>query len=83
MIAALVEKGVAIIGIDCAGLHSGKEHTPTDQYCADRNVFVVENLCSLGEVLSGKKSSIFRTKTYPMNFTGMSGLPCRVIAEIL
>lgn len=82
LIAALVEKGVAIIGIDCAGLRSGKEHTLTDQYCADRNVFVVENLCSLGELLSGKKSARFTAHTYPMNFTGMTGLPCRVIAEL-
>jgi kynurenine formamidase len=82
LIAILVEKGVAIIGIDCAGLRSGKEHTPTDQYCADRNVFVVENLCSLRELLSGKITNIFKANTYPMNFTGMSGLPCRVIAEL-
>ncbi len=82
LIAALVDKGVAIIGIDCAGVRSGSEHSKMDQYCADRGVFVVENLCSLQEVLLAEKSARFSARTYPMNFTGMTGLPCRAIARI-
>ena len=78
LIEALLEKGVSIIGIDFAGIRRGKEHTPADQKCADRGAFVVENLCNLGEIC-GKQ---FTAHTYPMNYTEMSGLPCRVVAEV-
>ena len=55
---------------------SGKEHTPTDSYCASNNVFIIENLCNLGLILG---NSIINT--YPMNYVGLTGLPCRVVAE--
>ena len=77
LIDALLERKIAIIGIDFAGVRRGREHTPADQKCADRNTFVVENLYGLKEV-SG--SCIMHV--YPMNCTGITGLPCRVIAEI-
>ena len=77
LIDALLEKGVSIIGVDFAGVPRGKEHTPTDQNCADHGVFIVENLCNLKSVV-GKCV----VHTYPMNFTDMTGLPCRVIAEV-
>ena len=76
LIDALLEKGVSIIGVDFAGVRRGKEHTPTDQYCADRGVFIVENLCNLKSVV-GKCV----VHTYPMNYADMTGLPCRVVAE--
>ena len=79
LIDVLLDKGVSIIGVDCAGVRRSKEHTPKDQYCADRGVFIVENLCNL-EKLCGKKDIIINT--YPMSYAEMSGLPCRVIAEI-
>ncbi len=82
LIDILLEKSISIIGIDFAGIRRGKEHTPKDQYCADKGVFIVENLCNLDQVLEGKKHNNFVAKTYPINFEGMSGLPCRVIAEI-
>lgn len=78
LIETLVEKHISIIGIDFAGVRRGKEHTPMDQYCADRGVFIVENLCCL-KPLAGKTPLIFNT--YPMNYAELSGLPCRVIAE--
>ncbi len=65
------------IGIDCAGIKTGKRHPETDQYCADRGVFIVENLCGLKEIVG---SCVINT--YPMNYAGMSGLPCRVIVEV-
>ena len=80
LIDLLLEKGVSIIGIDCAGVRRGKEHTAKDQYCADRGVFIVENLCNLRSVLDACGLCIVHT--YPMNYAGMTGLPCRVIAEI-
>lgn len=80
LIDALLDKGIAIIGIDCGGIRRGKEHTPKDQLCADRGVFVVENLCGLQAVVSA--GGHFTAYTFPVHFVGMSGLPCRVIAEI-
>lgn len=80
LIDVLVEKGVSIIALDFGGVRRGKEHTPKDQYCADHGVFVVENLCGLRKIL--KRSSTFIAHTYPMNFTELTGLPCRVLAEI-
>lgn len=81
LIEALVEKQISIIGLDCSGIRRGSEHIPKDQYCADRNVFVIENLCNLGELCGCEKK--IEMNTYPMNYLEMSGLPCRVIAEIL
>ncbi len=77
LIDALLERKISIIGIDCAGIKTGKRHPETDQYCADRGVFIVENLCGLKEIVG---SCVINT--YPMNYAGMSGLPCRVIAEV-
>lgn len=80
LIDALLEKHVSIIAIDCAGVRRGKEHTPKDQYCADRGVFIIENLCNLQEVIAN--GGRFTACTYPMNYADITGLPCRVIAKI-
>lgn len=82
LVETLLEKHISIIGIDFAGIRRGKEHTPKDQYCADKGVFIVENLCNLDEVLQGKPFNTFTANTYPISFEGLSGLPCRVVAEI-
>lgn len=82
LIHELLERGISIIGIDFAGVRRGREHTPKDQYCADRGVFIIENLCNLGSLLGGEKQKSFLAHTYPMNFADMTGLPCRVVAEI-
>jgi kynurenine formamidase len=80
LIAALVGKGISIIGLDFAGVRRGKEHTPKDQWCADRGVFIIENLCNLKALVEG--GAPFTVATYPMSLTGVTGLPCRVIAKI-
>lgn len=80
LIDALLDKQISIIGVDFSGLRNGKEHTPTDQHCADCGVFVVENMRNLEQVL--KACDICTVNTYPMNYSKMTGLPCRVIAEI-
>lgn len=82
LIDQLLSRKISIIGIDCAGIRRGSEHTPKDQYCADRGVFVIENLCNLGKALSYKHTNEFIVNTYPVNFYGLTGLPCRVVAEI-
>lgn len=82
LIHSLLQKKVALIGIDFSGLRLGAEHTPTDQLCADHGTFVIENLCNLAQVLQGAAHCKARFHTYPMNFEGMTGLPCRVVADI-
>jgi kynurenine formamidase len=78
----LVERQISIIGIDFAGVRRGQEHTPKDQYCADRGVFIVENLCNLKSLLGDDSQRRFTAHTYPIKFADMSGLPCRVVGEM-
>lgn len=82
LIEELVRRKVSLIGVDFAGVRWGREHTPTDQYCADRGVFIIENLCALGEVATASKDGRFTAHTYPMRYAEMTGLPCRVVAEV-
>lgn len=79
LIDRLLEKGISIIGIDFAGIRRGAEHTPKDQYCADRGVFIIENLCNLKKVI--QHNTRFIAYTYPLNYAEMTGLPCRVVAK--
>lgn len=93
LIDALLAKNISIIGVDFAGIRRGAEHTPKDQYCADKNVFVIENLCNLKAVLDAlaaldalavlgdKKQNKFVAHTYPLNYSDMTGLPCQVLAK--
>lgn len=82
LIDQLLTRRVSLIGIDCAGVRRGAEHTPKDQYCADKGVFIIENLCNLGKLLQGKPMARAIINTYPIKFADMTGLPCRVIAEM-
>lgn len=80
LIDTLVKKGVSIIALDFAGVRRGKEHIPTDKRCADSGVFIIENLCNLKALV--ECDSDFIVNTYPMNFSGTTGLPCRVVAQL-
>ena len=80
LIDQLLDKQISIIGVDFAGVRRSNEHTPKDQYCADRGVFIIENLCHLEQILV--YGNLFKANTYPMHFSEMTGLPCRVVAEI-
>ena len=82
LIDKLLDKKVSIIGVAFAGVRRGAENNPKDQYCADRGVLIIENLCNLDKILRGKNQEIFTVNTYPVNFECMSGLPCRVVGEI-
>lgn len=82
LITYLVDKKVSMIGIDAAGIRRSSEHPKADQYCADNGIFVVENLNNLDILLQEAKGRDFVLHTYPVNYEGLSGLPCRVIAEI-
>jgi len=74
----LLGRRARIIGVDLPGVRRGKEHTPCDQHCADKGVFIIENMCGLKDVCD-KKVTVY---TFPLSLKGSSGLPCRVIADI-
>ena len=78
----LLNREISIIGLDFTGVRRGKEHTPQDQHCADRNVFVIENLCNLKALLKESSFARFIANTYPVNYAGMTGLLCRVVAKV-
>lgn len=80
LLEALLNKRISIIGIDFAGVRRGKEHTTMDQHCADHGIFIIENLCNLDKLLIADHT--FKANTYPVNYAEMTGLPCRVIADI-
>lgn len=80
LIDALLDKGISIIGLDFAGIRRTPEHIPADQRCADRGVFVIENICNMKDVLM--HGSRFTACTYPLYCTELTGLPCRVIAKL-
>lgn len=50
--------------------------------CADHGTFIVENASNFEAVLKGRKSAKFVAGTYPVNFDGLTGLPCRLIAKV-
>ena len=79
LIEKLVDLHISLIGVDFAGIRRGREHPVKDQYCANHGVFVIENMCNLKELLN--KDVIMNT--YPMRYQGMTGLPCRVVAETM
>ena len=80
LIQALLDKKISIIGLDFAGIRRAPEHVPADQRCAEHGVFVVENLWDLEKLLA--VSSRFVAHTYPLRLLGVTGLPCRVVAEV-
>lgn len=80
LIKTLVEKKISFIGIDFSGARNRAEHEIMDQYCADRGVFILENLCNLKAVLD--KASSCTVYTFPISFSDLTGLPCRVVAEV-
>ena len=80
LIEALIQKEISIIGVDCAGIRRTPEHIPADRYCANHGAFVVENLWNLRNLLEA--GGQFTANTYPMRFVGITGIPCRVVAQL-
>lgn len=78
LIYKLIEKKVSIIGLDFKGVKKGSEHVKFDKICADKNIFIVENLTNLDKV---SKFEDFIVYTFPLNYTFLTGVPCRVIVE--
>jgi len=82
LINRLLDEKISIIGIDFVGIRRRKEHSEMDQYCADRGAFIVENICNFEQILKDKKFKQFKAYTFPIKYSEMSGLPCRVVAEV-
>lgn len=80
LIHTLLDKGISMIGLDFGGIRRTPEHIPADQKCADRGVFVIENLCNLKDILA--LGGRFTACTYPLSCSELTGLPCRVIAKL-
>lgn len=82
LIRYLINKKVSLIGFDMGGIRKSSEHAAADQYCADNGVFIIENLSNLNKLIEFKDRQ-FIVNTYPILIVGSTGLPTRVIAEIL
>jgi kynurenine formamidase len=76
----ITEAKVKLIGVDAAGVQKPKKHVAVDNYCAERGIFIIENLRNVSELL--KSEGDITMFTMPMNYVGLSGLPCRVLAEV-
>jgi kynurenine formamidase len=81
VVAYMADLGVRLIGVDAAGVQKPKKHRDIDQYCADRNIFIVENMDNL-RALPCSPDESFTVFTAPLKRLGITGLPCRVVAEI-
>jgi hypothetical protein len=82
LVDGLIARKVSFIGVDMAGAKGPQDHLRIDQYCADKGVFIIENLNNLDLLYETTKGNPFKVYTFPVNMSGFSGLPCRVVAEI-
>jgi kynurenine formamidase len=82
LIHALLEKKVAMIGIDFGGVRLPREHRKADTLCAAAGTFVVENVYGLEDLIAAAGTGVFTVHCYPLRLTDATGLPCRVIAEV-
>lgn len=78
LIQLLCDKKIRFIGIDCAGIRQHAEHEDADRFCEKNGIYVIENLCNLDQI-SEKNFTVY---TMWLDDEVMTGLKCRVIAEI-
>lgn len=83
MIEVLISKKASLIGLDMAGVRRGEEHALADQLCADHGTYIIENLVNLKSIcnIPGEKPKLL-VHTYPLNLSGYTGIPARVIVDI-
>jgi kynurenine formamidase len=74
----LIQKEVNFIGIDAAGVKRKEGHAKADYFCADHNVFVIENIVNLQQLTQDS----FKFYCFPLHLKNSSGLPVRLIAEL-
>ncbi len=78
LIQALLDRKIRFIGIDCPGIKQNAEHEKADRLCEKYGVYVIENLKNLAEISAQR----FGVYTMWLEDERMTGLKCRVIAEI-
>lgn len=78
----LIERKIHNIGVDANGVQKPQKHVAVDQRCADNGVFIVENLDNLEPLLKHSPKP-FIVYTAPVKRQDLSGLPCRVVAELI
>lgn len=83
LIEELASCRVSLIGIDMAGLRRGKEHGWADRFLAQKGIYVVENLINLNAVWRYAQERRFSVSTYPLNCIDCTGLPCRVVVDMI
>lgn len=72
----LLCKQINLIAIDAPGIKRGQEHRDIDQYCADKGVYVVENLINLEQIKADFTSILY---CFPINHSKNTGVTCRVV----
>jgi len=77
----LISKTIRLIAVDAAGAQKPTKHQKVDKLCADNGIFIVENLDNVKALMAYQKVP-FTVYTAPLKRSGLTGLPCRVIAEI-
>jgi kynurenine formamidase len=82
VVSYLLECRVSLIGVDAASIQRPAKHREVDERCAAQNVFVVENLCNLETLANAAAGRSFTVYCAPLNFRGLTGIPCRVVAEV-
>ena len=82
VVSYLLERRVSLIGVDAASIQRPAKHRAVDERCAAQNVFVVENLCNLEVLASTAAGHPFTVYCAPLNFRGLTGIPCRVVADV-
>jgi kynurenine formamidase len=73
----LASRQVSLVGIDAGGLGRGKKHRLYDQYLAERDIFVIENLTNL----SGVPVQEFTVYCFPLRIEEIDAIPARVVIE--
>ena len=61
---------------------SPPEHTRKTDTMFGASAIGGQDICSSGTDLNKIRPDSFGANTYPMNFAGVTGIPCRVIAEV-
>jgi kynurenine formamidase len=77
----LLERKVYFIGINCAGIRSGKEHIKADIKAEENNAYIIENL-DLSK-LNGKIEDEFDVYTMWIENPFSTGLSTRVLVDII
>lgn len=80
LIDALIDKEIHIIAIDTAGIRRGREHIVADRRCEENGIYVIENIHRLDDLST---AGPFQVYLMWLKLPGKTGLPCRIVAEIM